>query len=113
MGRHAYSAHCRSRTRADTPGARGSTHSVCANYPWRTTAFNCFIRAKLTLSATCAATGLAIMAPGISHACGICGLRTLSATAVQEAAEKHGVSLAVISEAPVEACGGCGGKFIA
>lgn len=67
----------------------------------------------LTLSATCASTGLAIMAPGVSRACGICGLRTLSAAAMQQAAEEHGASLALLSEAPVEACGGCGGKFVA
>lgn len=51
------------------------------------------------------------MAPGISHACGICGLRTLSAAAMLQAAQEHGIDLA--GETAVEVCGGCGGKFIA
>ncbi|KAM0285952.1 hypothetical protein ACHAQH_001139 [Verticillium albo-atrum] len=62
--------------------------------------------------ATCTASGLAILAPGISRACGVCGRRCLAAAEIVKIAEKHGVE-AVIDPSAVELCGGCGGKFIA
>ncbi|ROT40749.1 hypothetical protein SODALDRAFT_330491 [Sodiomyces alkalinus F11] len=62
--------------------------------------------------ATCSATGLAILAPGISRACGVCGRRCLTVSKIREAAEKQGVSLDD-SRSFGEACGICGGKFIA
>ncbi|OHW94764.1 GPI-anchor transamidase precursor [Colletotrichum incanum] len=61
--------------------------------------------------ATCAATGLAILAPGISRACAVCGLRCLVAKEVVKIAQEHlGPDTKV--EASEEMCGGCGGKFV-
>ncbi|KAG7126020.1 hypothetical protein HYQ44_001060 [Verticillium longisporum] len=62
--------------------------------------------------ATCTASGLAILAPGISRACGVCGRRCLAARQIASIAETHGVE-AVVDPSAVELCGGCGGKFIA
>ncbi|EEY14884.1 conserved hypothetical protein [Verticillium alfalfae VaMs.102] len=61
---------------------------------------------------TCTASGLAILAPGISRACGVCGRRCLAAEQITRIAETHGVE-AVVDPSAVELCGGCGGKFIA
>ncbi|OHE92860.1 hypothetical protein CORC01_11866 [Colletotrichum orchidophilum] len=61
--------------------------------------------------ATCAATGLAILAPGISRACAVCGLRCLVAKGVVKIAQEHLGPDAKV-DAPEEACGGCGGKFV-
>ncbi|KAL2754246.1 hypothetical protein ACRALDRAFT_2060173 [Sodiomyces alcalophilus JCM 7366] len=62
--------------------------------------------------ATCSTTGLAILAPGISRACGVCGRRCLTVAKMKEAAQKQGVSLDARGSFG-EACGICGGKFIA
>lgn len=62
--------------------------------------------------ATCAASGVAILAPGISRACGICGRRTLLAREIEKMADEAQVSVQVDNNL-VEACPGCGGKFIA
>ncbi|KZL65927.1 GPI-anchor transamidase precursor [Colletotrichum tofieldiae] len=61
--------------------------------------------------ATCAATGLAILAPGISRACAVCGLRCLVAKEVVKIAQEHLGPDAKV-EASEEMCGGCGGKFV-
>ncbi|KAF6823061.1 hypothetical protein CPLU01_11624 [Colletotrichum plurivorum] len=61
--------------------------------------------------ATCAATGLAILAPGISRACAVCGLRCLVAKEAVKIAQQHLGPEASI-EMPEEVCGGCGGKFV-
>ncbi|KAL2875417.1 hypothetical protein SGCOL_009325 [Colletotrichum sp. CLE4] len=61
--------------------------------------------------ATCASTGLAILAPGISRACAVCGLRCLVAKEVIKIAQEHMGPDAKV-DASEEACGGCGGKFV-
>ncbi|KAK1988440.1 hypothetical protein LZ30DRAFT_578098 [Colletotrichum cereale] len=61
--------------------------------------------------ATCASTGLAILAPGISRACAVCGLRCLVAKEVVKIAQEHLGPDAKV-EASEEMCGGCGGKFV-
>ncbi|KAK1594200.1 uncharacterized protein LY79DRAFT_604862 [Colletotrichum navitas] len=61
--------------------------------------------------ATCASTGLAILAPGISRACAVCGLRCLVAKEVAKIAQEHLGPDAKV-EASEEMCGGCGGKFV-
>nr|XP_036581278.1 uncharacterized protein CTRU02_08793 [Colletotrichum truncatum]KAF6789546.1 hypothetical protein CTRU02_08793 [Colletotrichum truncatum] len=61
--------------------------------------------------ATCAATGLAILAPGISRACAVCGLRCLVAKEVVKIAQEHLGPDAKI-DASEQVCGGCGGKFV-
>ncbi|KAF4846454.1 hypothetical protein CGCSCA4_v006059 [Colletotrichum siamense] len=61
--------------------------------------------------ATCAATGLAILAPGISRACAVCGLRCLVAKEVVKIAQEH-LGPDVRVETSEEVCGGCGGKFV-
>ncbi|KAK1544086.1 hypothetical protein CPAR01_04719 [Colletotrichum paranaense] len=61
--------------------------------------------------ATCASTGLAILAPGISRACAVCGLRCLVAKEVVKIAQEHMGPDAKV-DASEEACGGCGGKFV-
>lgn len=67
---------------------------------------------SLTLTiATCASTGLAILAPGISRACAVCGLRCLVAKEVVKIAREHMGPDAKV-DASEEACGGCGGKFV-
>ncbi|KAK2063569.1 hypothetical protein LY76DRAFT_662111 [Colletotrichum caudatum] len=61
--------------------------------------------------ATCASTGLAILAPGISRACAVCGLRCLVVKEVTKIAQEYlGPDTKV--EASEEMCGGCGGKFV-
>ncbi|GKT45780.1 uncharacterized protein ColSpa_05961 [Colletotrichum spaethianum] len=57
------------------------------------------------------ATGLAILAPGISRACAVCGLRCLVAKEVVKIAQEHLGPDAKV-EASEEMCGGCGGKFV-
>ncbi|KAG5980132.1 hypothetical protein E4U55_004355 [Claviceps digitariae] len=61
--------------------------------------------------ATCAATGLAILAPGISRICSVCDLRCLNISELSRIATEHIASGAVV-ESLGEACGGCGGKFL-
>ncbi|KAK2018067.1 hypothetical protein LZ32DRAFT_613972 [Colletotrichum eremochloae] len=61
--------------------------------------------------ATCASTGLAILAPGISRACAVCGLRCLVTKEVFKIAQEHLGPDAKV-EASEEMCGGCGGKFV-
>ncbi|KAK1998966.1 hypothetical protein LX36DRAFT_656031 [Colletotrichum falcatum] len=61
--------------------------------------------------ATCASTGLAILAPGISRACAVCGLRCLVAKEVVRIAQEH-LGPDCKLEASEEMCGGCGGKFV-
>ncbi|TQN65699.1 hypothetical protein CSHISOI_09716 [Colletotrichum shisoi] len=61
--------------------------------------------------ATCATTGLAILAPGISRACAVCGLRCLVTKEVVKIAQEHLGSDAKVDTLE-EICGGCGGKFV-
>lgn len=61
--------------------------------------------------ATCTATGLAILAPGISRVCSVCDLRCLNVSELSRIATEHiGPDAAV--ESLGEVCGGCGGKFL-
>ncbi|KAG6101952.1 hypothetical protein E4U31_003519 [Claviceps sp. LM219 group G6] len=61
--------------------------------------------------ATCAATGLAILAPGISRICSVCDLRCLNISELSRIAAQH-ISPEAVVESLGEACGGCGGKFL-
>lgn len=62
--------------------------------------------------ARCASTGLAIMGPDISRICAVCELRCLKVSELEKVAEEHhGPGTKV--ESSGEACGGCGGKFVA
>ncbi|KAG6020975.1 hypothetical protein E4U41_002649 [Claviceps citrina] len=67
--------------------------------------------------ATCAATGLAILAPGISRVCSLCSLRCLNRSELSRIAARHIGPHAVVvppsrGHGGEEACGGCGGKFL-
>ncbi|GAO16744.1 hypothetical protein UVI_02058070 [Ustilaginoidea virens] len=62
-------------------------------------------------SATCTATGLAIMAPGVSRICAVCQLRCLNPSELLRIARQHLGAGAVVQSAG-EVCGGCGGKFL-
>ncbi|KAG6006418.1 hypothetical protein E4U21_007084 [Claviceps maximensis] len=61
--------------------------------------------------ATCAATGLAILAPGISRICSVCDLRCLNISELSRIATSH-IGPGSVVESLGEACGGCGGKFL-
>ncbi|KAG6054616.1 hypothetical protein E4U17_003644 [Claviceps sp. LM77 group G4] len=61
--------------------------------------------------ATCVATGLAILAPGISRICSVCDLRCLNISELSRIAAQH-ISPEAVVESLGEACGGCGGKFL-
>ncbi|KAG5940890.1 hypothetical protein E4U53_007526 [Claviceps sorghi] len=61
--------------------------------------------------ATCAATGLAILAPGTSRICSVCSLRCLTISELSRIATEH-ISPGTVVESLGEACGGCGGKFL-
>ncbi|POR38367.1 Uncharacterized protein TPAR_01426, partial [Tolypocladium paradoxum] len=61
--------------------------------------------------ATCAATGLPIMAPGVSRLCAVCGLRCLKVSELSTIAKKYIGPDAVVDSAG-DVCGGCGGKFV-
>lgn len=59
---------------------------------------------------TCGASGLAIQAPGISHTCGVCGVRTLKVEELLRRAP--GLEQSVREELTADVCGSCGGKFV-
>ncbi|KAB5577989.1 hypothetical protein GE09DRAFT_1088145, partial [Coniochaeta sp. 2T2.1] len=59
---------------------------------------------------TCGASGLAIQAPGISHTCGVCGVRTLKIGELLRRAP--GLEEGIKTEVTADACGNCGGKFV-
>jgi hypothetical protein len=59
---------------------------------------------------TCAASGLAIQAPGISHTCGVCGVRTLKVEELLRRAP--GLEERIKEELTADVCGNCGGKFV-
>jgi hypothetical protein len=61
--------------------------------------------------AACAATDLAILAPGISRACAVCGLRCLINSELSRLAQEHYGSEVVVAES-AGTCGRCGGKFV-
>lgn len=61
---------------------------------------------------TCAASGLAIQAPGISHTCGACGVRTLKAEELLRRARAPELEERVRGEVTADVCGNCGGKFV-
>lgn len=61
--------------------------------------------------ATCASSGMPIMAPGISRVCAVCGLRCLQTAELARLAEKY-LGRDVTLDLSAEICGGCGGKFI-
>lgn len=66
--------------------------------------------------AVCGATGLAIMEPGISRACGVCGSRCLKieflADRVLAPAGRNVDAEFVEREMPVDVCARCGGKWL-
>lgn len=62
--------------------------------------------------ARCASTGLAIMGPDISRICAVCELRCLKVSELVRIAEEHDGPGTTV-ESSGEACGGCGGKFVA
>ncbi|OAQ97125.1 hypothetical protein LLEC1_03220 [Akanthomyces lecanii] len=62
-------------------------------------------------AATCASSGLPIMAPGISRVCAVCGLRCLQTAELAKLAREH-LGQDVPLDLSAEICGGCGGKFI-
>lgn len=59
---------------------------------------------------TCAASGLAIQAPGISHTCGVCGVRTLKVEELLRRAP--GLEEKIKEELTADVCGNCDGKFV-
>ncbi|KAJ4164708.1 hypothetical protein LMH87_006370 [Akanthomyces muscarius] len=61
--------------------------------------------------ATCASSGMPIMAPGISRVCAVCGLRCLQTAELAKLAREH-LGHDVPLDLSAEICGGCGGKFI-
>lgn len=61
--------------------------------------------------ATCASSGMPIMAPGISRVCAVCGLRCLQTAELARLAREH-LGHGVPLDMSAEICGGCGGKFI-
>ncbi|KAK7409457.1 hypothetical protein QQX98_008365 [Neonectria punicea] len=64
------------------------------------------------LFARCASTGLAIIGPDISRICSVCELRCLKVSELSRIAEEQfGPGTKI--ESSGEACGGCGGKFVA
>ncbi|KAI1086497.1 hypothetical protein F5B19DRAFT_498302 [Rostrohypoxylon terebratum] len=59
---------------------------------------------------TCATTGLAILAPGLSRTCNVCGSKCLSReNLVRMAPQLREIIMDEISD---ELCGNCGGKFV-
>lgn len=63
----------------------------------------------------CAATGIPIMAPGISNTCGVCGCKCLKPEDLLEdltTDARAEITKFVRKEISSELCGGCGGKFI-
>lgn len=66
----------------------------------------------INFTATCAATDLAILKPGVSRICSVCELRCLKVSElVRIAHESLGPEVSVGLSG--EVCGGCGGKFLA
>lgn len=64
--------------------------------------------------AICSYSGLAVLAPGVSHVCAVCQRRCLKYSELVRLAEEHLGPDAASSVPPAgEACGGCGGKFVA
>ncbi|KAK0391204.1 hypothetical protein NLU13_0705 [Sarocladium strictum] len=61
--------------------------------------------------AACVATGLAIMEPGISRVCAVCGKRHLRRSQLEALAREH-LGPAVSVPKAGEACEACGGKFV-
>ncbi|KAM3566886.1 hypothetical protein ARSEF4850_000191 [Beauveria asiatica] len=61
--------------------------------------------------ATCASSGMPIMAPGVSRVCAVCGLRCLQTAELARLAGEH-LGRDVPLDLSAETCGGCGGKFI-
>ncbi|TWU76419.1 hypothetical protein ED733_006852 [Metarhizium rileyi] len=61
--------------------------------------------------ATCTATGLAIMAPGVSRVCSVCELRCLNLPELSRIAKAH-LGPDTVVESAGDVCGGCGGKFL-
>ncbi|KAM3502598.1 hypothetical protein MY10362_004752 [Beauveria mimosiformis] len=61
--------------------------------------------------ATCASSGMPIMAPGVSRVCAVCGLRCLQTAELARLAGEH-LGRDVPLDVSAETCGGCGGKFI-
>jgi hypothetical protein len=67
-----------------------------------------------TGAATCSATGLAILKPGISRTCAVCGLRCLRGKELHRLAEEgHLGPRGGRLDISVDLCGVCGGKFVA
>ncbi|OTB13119.1 hypothetical protein K445DRAFT_320307 [Daldinia sp. EC12] len=60
--------------------------------------------------ATCATTGLPILAPGMSRTCGVCGCKCLKREDLVSMAPQ--LKDIIMDEISAELCGGCGGKFI-
>ncbi|XXG99494.1 hypothetical protein Hte_005833 [Hypoxylon texense] len=59
---------------------------------------------------TCAATGLPILAPGMSRICSVCGSKCLKLKDLIAMAPQ--LKEIITGEISAELCGGCGGKFI-
>ncbi|KAI0132919.1 transcription factor IIIC subunit delta N-term-domain-containing protein [Xylariales sp. AK1849] len=57
----------------------------------------------------CAATGLPILAPGISNTCAVCGSKCLKPSGLATIAGD--VAPSITKQISSELCGGCGGKF--
>ncbi|KAI0177440.1 hypothetical protein BJ166DRAFT_545762 [Pestalotiopsis sp. NC0098] len=60
--------------------------------------------------ANCAATGIAILAPGISNNCGVCGSKCLKPNELPS--DIGDAATAAAKQISAEFCGGCGGKFL-
>lgn len=68
------------------------------------------------IAARCTATGLAILAPGRSRLCAVCGRRCLQAgelAALAQGARLGAEAVGAASAAAGDRCGACGGKFVA
>lgn len=64
--------------------------------------------------AICSSSGVAVLAPGVSHVCAVCQRRCLKHSELVRLAEEYmGPDAAKLAPPGGEACGGCGGKFVA
>ncbi|KAK6079690.1 hypothetical protein SCUP515_03946 [Seiridium cupressi] len=60
--------------------------------------------------ANCAATGLPILAPGVSNSCGVCGFKCLKPNEIPT--DISDAAVVAAKQISSELCGGCGGKFL-
>lgn len=57
----------------------------------------------------CANTGVPVVAPNVSHTCGVCGMKCLKSEELINIAPH--LRDIIVEDISGEICGGCGGKF--